>query len=117
MNGRDTDRVQRLLGWADELAVLTASGRERLETDRNFHLAVERLLEMIGESVVKLSGEFRAAHPHLDYQGLRKVRNTVAHDYEDEDQPDYDEQWHAMTVEIPAMAEALRQIPDIPERM
>jgi len=117
VNGRDRDRVQRLLGWADTLAALTACGRGRLETDGTHHLAVERPLEMIGESVTKFSGEFRAAHPHLDYETLREVRNAVAHDYEDDDQPDYDEQWHAMTVDIPAFAAELRRIPDIPERL
>lgn len=46
----------------------------------------------------RLPEEFRAAHPHVDWPGIRAVRNFVAHDY---DGTDDEILWQAIAVQLP----------------
>lgn len=43
--------------------------------------ALERTLEVLGEAAGKVSEEFRAAHPDIDWRGLIGQRNVLAHEY------------------------------------
>ncbi len=43
--------------------------------------ALERTLEVLGEAARKVSEEFHAAHPDIDWRGLIGQRNVLAHEY------------------------------------
>jgi uncharacterized protein with HEPN domain len=60
---RDDERVADILDAASEIAGIIEPGREAWDKDRVRQLAVERLLEIIGESANSLSEEFCARHP------------------------------------------------------
>ncbi|MHA7985073.1 HepT-like ribonuclease domain-containing protein [Rathayibacter sp. CAU 1779] len=52
----------------------------------------------------RLPESFRAAHPGIDWKGMRAVRNFIAHDY---DGTDEEILWQAIAVQMPAIAEEL----------
>ena len=49
--------------------------------DRKQQLALERALEIVGESARKLSDAFRAAHPDVPWRTIIGLRTVLAHDY------------------------------------
>ena len=49
--------------------------------DRTQQLALERALEIVGESARKLSDAFRAAHPDIPWRAIIGLRTILAHDY------------------------------------
>jgi hypothetical protein len=58
---RDDERVADILDAASEIAEIIELGRDAWDKDRIRRLAVERLLEIIGEAANSLSEDFRAA--------------------------------------------------------
>jgi hypothetical protein len=59
---RDDERVADILDVASEIGEVIELGRDAWDKDRIRQLAVERLLEIIGEAANSLSEEFRAQH-------------------------------------------------------
>lgn len=55
--------------------------REAYLGDRVRQLALERVLELLGEAARRVSDAFRAAHPEVDWRGLVGQRNVLAHEY------------------------------------
>lgn len=49
--------------------------------DRKLQLAIERLVEIIGEAARGVSRAFKASHPEIPWRGIIAQRNVVAHDY------------------------------------
>ena len=44
--------------------------------------AVIRRFEIIGEAATRLSEDFRAAHPEVDWRNIRNMRNFLIHVYD-----------------------------------
>ena len=42
---------------------------------------VIRQLEIVGEAASGVSADFRAAHPEVDWRGLKGLRNVLIHGY------------------------------------
>ncbi len=63
MSRRDDERVADILDAAGEIAAVIELGRDTWDKDRIRQLAVERLLEIIGEAANSLSEDFRAQDP------------------------------------------------------
>lgn len=40
-----------------------------------------RQLEIVGEAASGVSADFRAAHPEIDWRGLKDLRNVLIHGY------------------------------------
>jgi uncharacterized protein with HEPN domain len=59
----DLERLADILGAADEVAELVKSSKDVCESDRTRRLAVERLLEIIGEAARAMSEERGVASP------------------------------------------------------
>ena len=49
--------------------------------DERTSLAVERLLENVGEAARHVSLELQSAHPEIPWQGIIGMRNVLAHQY------------------------------------
>ena len=49
--------------------------------DERTSLAVERLLENVGEAARHVSPELQNAHPEIPWQGIIGMRNVLAHQY------------------------------------
>lgn len=77
--------------------------------------AVERNCEIIGEAVRRITPEFRAAHPEVNWGGAVGLRNILIHQY---DRIDDAEIWRIITTEIPGLLEQIRVlIPQLPKEI
>ncbi|MCY3850282.1 MAG: DUF86 domain-containing protein [Acidimicrobiaceae bacterium] len=104
---RDDDLVAAILEVADELDEIRRRGREAFEQDPVVRRACERLVEIIGDMVGRLSEEFQRDHPELRYRGAKGMRNILAHHYLKVRQEDV---WNAVEDAVPTMGAQLRAI-------
>jgi uncharacterized protein with HEPN domain len=107
MSRSDDLRVQDILDAAGQIADVVKDGREVWDRDRIRQLAVERLLEIIGESANALSGEFRAGCPDVPWKDVIGLRIVLALHYH---RVDPNQVWVIATSEVPALAEHLRGV-------
>lgn len=106
MSRTDAQRVLDILDAADQIAGVVKDGRNAWEQDRLRQLAVERLLEIIGESASALSGEYRAAYPDVPWRDVIGLRIVLAHHYH---RVDPNQVWVIACEEVPSLAEHLRR--------
>ena len=108
------DRIQRrlddLVRIGSEAAYLASKGRDAYLADtmdgamlRN---AGERILIKAATVAEKLPDGFKAQHPEVDWTGIARMRNLVAHHY---DKVNDDLMWQALTVRIPSLVKDLGQ--------
>jgi uncharacterized protein with HEPN domain len=64
----DEQRVQDILDASGQILEVVREGRAAWDKDRLKQLAVERLLEIIGESANSLSDDFRARYPGIAWR-------------------------------------------------
>jgi uncharacterized protein with HEPN domain len=102
----EDQRVQDILDAADQITGVVKDGREAWDRDRLRQLAVERLLEIIGESANTLSDELRAAYPDVPWRDVIGLRIVLAHHYH---RVDPNQVWVIASDEVPRIAEHLRR--------
>jgi uncharacterized protein with HEPN domain len=100
----DRERIDDILDAASEIAAIVAAGREAWETDRVRQLAVERLLEIIGESARAMTDGAKAQSPQIPWSDVIGLRTLLAHHYH---RVDPDQVWTIATRDVPALAEHL----------
>jgi uncharacterized protein with HEPN domain len=54
---------------------------EQFTLDEKTADAVARNFEIIGEAANRLSADFKARHPNIDWDRIRGFRNRIVHDY------------------------------------
>lgn len=59
----------------------TAEGKAAFQTDTRTQDAVLRNLQVLAESSQRLSADFKARHPGIDWRGMAGLRNVLVHDY------------------------------------
>lgn len=103
-DGRVQRRLADLAQIGAEAAYLVGKGRAAYLADtmdgallRN---AGERILIKAATVAEKLSEEFKAQHPEVDWVGLNRMRNLVAHHY---DKVNDDLLWEALVGRIPRL--------------
>jgi uncharacterized protein with HEPN domain len=101
-------RLDDLARFGAEAAYLADKGREAYLADtmegamlRN---AGERILIKTATVAEKLPDEFKAQHPGVDWTGINRMRNLVAHHY---DKVNDDLLWQALTVRVPNLVREL----------
>ena len=87
--------------------MVSGKTREDLDTDRKLNLALVRLLEIVGEAASRTPPEERAQHPQIPWSQIVGLRNRLIHGY---DSVDLDILWQILTVDLPALIDALEQI-------
>ncbi len=76
-------------------------------------LAMERMFEILGVAAMRVSAEFRAAHPEVPWQRIVGLRNVIAHEYDD---IIFDRLWEVLIEDVPELIQALEPlIPPPPE--
>lgn len=105
MTRGDKHRIADILDAADKLAARLAIEYEVWLADEDRRLVTERLVEVIGEAARSMTEQARAEHPDVDWGGFIGLRNVLIHAYH-RIQPDL--LWRAATVDVPALARALR---------
>jgi uncharacterized protein with HEPN domain len=75
--------------------------------DRKLQLAVERVLEIIGEAARLLSPTFKANHPEIPWKEIIGLRNVLAHEYGEINQ---ERIWLVVTRRIPELIALLEPL-------
>ena len=101
----DAVRLHHMLDHARE-AIHMASGRTRpdLDSDRQFALAMTRLLEILGEAAARVSETGRQTWPTIPWAKIVGLRNRLIHGY---DKVDFDILWTTVVDDLPPLATAL----------
>ena len=109
-DGRVERRLADLAEFVREAEYLTSKGREAYLADsmdgallRN---AGERILIKVATVAEKLPQAFKDTHPDVDWRGINRMRNLVAHHY---DRVSHDLVWAALSVRIPELGSRLSQ--------
>ncbi len=109
-DGRVERRLADLAEFVREAEYLTSKGREAYLADsmdgallRN---AGERILIKVATVAEKLPQGFKDAHPDVDWRGINRMRNLVAHHY---DRVSHDLVWAALSVRIPELGSRMSQ--------
>lgn len=77
-----------------------AQGRDAFETDLDLQDATIRRLQTLSESVQRLSGEFKDAHPEVPWGLIAGMRNRLVHAYLD---VDLEVVWNTVLSDLPPM--------------
>ena len=104
MSRSDDDRLADIREAAAEIGALVAAGRDAWDADRVTRLAVERLLEMIGEAARALSDECRAQFAGVPWNDIVGLRTVLAHHYH---RVDPNQVWTIAAVEVPRLLQQL----------
>jgi len=81
--------------------------REEYDSDRLLRLAVERLVEIIGEAARHVSPECKQAHPEIPWQRADAQRHVLAHEY---DIVDSNLMWVLITEDLETLVAALEPL-------
>lgn len=104
MTRSDRDRVLDIVEAAQEVVGLVADGKTAWDADRVKRLAVERLLEMIGESARAMTEAGRSRYDGVPWNDIVGLRTVLAHHYH---RIDPDQVWVIASVQVPSL---LRQL-------
>ena len=106
----EVDRVPAILADVSRFAItarrVVNRGHDRFidpEDDDQRRIARSLVIDL-SAAADRLPDSFRAAHPDIDWRGIRAVRNFIAHDY---DGTDEEILWQAIAVQFPAIVAAL----------
>lgn len=113
MSRADDERIDDIVEAAGEIAAIVADGKEAWESDRVRQLAVERLLEIIGESARAMTDGARTQYPEIPWSDVIGLRTVLAHHYH---RVDPDQVWTIATRDVPALLDRLgaRRSPNQP---
>lgn len=89
------------------ISFVEGSSPGRMRDDRLFRSAVERELFLIGEAAKALPADWRARHPEIDWRGMSRLRDLLAHAYF---HVDPDMLWEIASSKIPQDIEKLRAV-------
>ena len=104
MTRSDDDRLVDIIEACGEISALVARGRDQFGRDRAVQLAIERLLEIIGESSRSLSQETTARFNTVDWRSITQLRVVLAHHYH---RVDPELVWMMATHEVPELERQL----------
>jgi len=75
--------------------------------DRKLQLAIERLLEVIGEAANRVSLDFQQNHPEIPWRKIVGQRNVIAHEYGEIKQ---ERIWTVVSSNVPGLIEKLEPL-------
>ncbi|MDQ6757662.1 MAG: DUF86 domain-containing protein [Bacteroidota bacterium] len=75
--------------------------------DRFLKLAFERLIEIIGEAVIKLSDEFKQKYSFVEWHKIAGMRNRLIHEYH---KVNYNILWEVLSEEIPVLETQIEKV-------
>ena len=104
----DAVSVRHMFDHAVE-AVEMARGCSRadLDGDRQFNLALVRLVEIIGEAAKRVGPAKREGHPQVPWAQIIGTRDRLIHGY---DRVNFDILWRIVNDELPVLIEQLQAI-------
>lgn len=109
MSQRD-DRVYvgHMLDTANKaISFIQGSTREDFDNNELLRLSLTHLLQVIGEAARRVSLDFRANYPQVDWKAIVGMRSKLVHDYLNVDE---DILWDTVINELPSLIEELKEI-------
>jgi len=98
---RDLAPLRDMLEAATKIREFTSGlTREAFLSDELTHLAIIRLIEVIGEAARQISAEFRASHPEIPWRAIIGMRNELIHAYR---HVNLDNVWQVATDSVPEL--------------
>lgn len=105
---RDAAHLWDMLDAAREArAVVEGVVLDRFVNDPLRRRALERTIELVGEAARRVTPEFQAACPEIDWRGIIGQRNVLAHEY---GRINHRLLYEAATERIPALIAVLERI-------
>lgn len=80
---------------------------DQLLNDSKTYDAVLMNFVIIAEACNRISLDVQESHPEIDWNGIRRFRNYIAHDYFG---VDIDAVWQSLTIELPKLKTGLKRI-------
>ncbi|MCY3797949.1 MAG: DUF86 domain-containing protein [Chloroflexi bacterium] len=106
----DPDQLGHILAAAQETQrFLHNHTRQEFDDDRILQLAVEKLVQNIGEAANQLTDQFKSEHEHIPWTKMIGMRHRLVHDFT---AVDLDVVWDTVIVEIPDLIAKLQRIPE-----
>ena len=106
MNRDDQTRLDDIFEFATRLELYVAKGHEEFLEEDGSGLAIERLIELVGEASSHFSEEFKSAFPSIAWKEIAGMRVLLAHAYH---RVDSEVVWTAATVSVPELVIQLRK--------
>ena len=108
MSRNDSQRILDILERTDRISKIVEEGYEMfLQEDKNYS-AIERHIEVIGESASQLSESTREYYSEIPWQEIIGMRIRLAHHYFRINEENV---WGTATKDVPHLAETLRVKP------
>ena len=105
---RDIASLRDMLEAATKIRAFTSGlTREAFRSDEITHLAIIRLIEVIGEAARQVSAEFRASHPDIPWRAIIGMRNELIHAYH---HVNLDNVWQVATESVPELIAQLEPL-------
>jgi uncharacterized protein with HEPN domain len=99
--GHMVDIVNKAIGFVQGVT------RENFDNDELLRISLTHLLQVIGEAARRVSPDFRAAYPQIDWKAIVGMRSKVVHDYLNVDE---DIVWDTVINELPSLVNKLERI-------
>ena len=99
--------VDMLVHAEEAIALLGEGSLGELANDRVLQLALERLIEIVGEAANWVSSTTQQRHTQIPWPQIIGMRNRLVHGY---DAINLDILWDTITYELPLLIEQLRAI-------
>jgi len=108
MAERDQLYLGQMVDAAKEaIGLLEGVQREHYEGNRILRLALERLVQNVGEAARRVSPPTRAAHPDIPWQRITGMRNILVHEYDHIDNPTV---WDVLRQDLPVLIAELEPL-------
>ena len=107
MNRSDKKRVEDILEFATKLSRYVAKGYSEFQAEEGSGLAIERLIELIGEASSHLSNEYKTLIPTVAWKNIAGMRVLLAHAYH---RVDFEVVWTAATVSVPDLVIQIKNL-------
>jgi uncharacterized protein with HEPN domain len=107
VNRGDIKRIDDILEFAEKLVRYVAKGYSEFQAEEGSGLAIERLIELIGEASSHLSEEYKTALPTVEWKEIIGMRVLLAHAYH---RIDFEVVWTAATISVPALVIQIKKL-------
>lgn len=104
----DVVRLQHMLDAAQKtIEFCEGHTREDLDKEDLLSLAIQRLIEMVGEAASQVTPEFQERHNEIPWSNIIGARHRLIHGY---DEVDMDIVWSIVKDDLPKLTEQLKEI-------
>lgn len=104
----DLNRLRHMLDAAERArAMIAGRSRRDLDEDEQLSLALQRLIEIVGEAATKVTAETRASAAEIPWAAISGMRNRLIHAYFD---IDLDTLWTTVEEDLPPLVATVESL-------